>query len=471
MQFPYVEVELESTGAIHDDGQRRAALELAARPGTTDLLVLCHGWNNDIPQARRLYARLTDHLAAVRPAVPAAATRSLAVIGVLWPSIRWTDDDPVAGGGAGFGDGTGFGAEAAALAEEIGTRIEDPGRAARLIRLVPRLADSSEARREFLDTLREQLPPPPAAPDPGIMTVDEDPPPAALRHGEPDRVFAEAGGPEFDPGLPERPGGAAVSDLGGPAPSSSARPGVGRPAEPDLGGATAGFTPGAVAASDLGGAVGLDLDGAVRRARDLLNVTSYYTMKDRAGKVGAGGVATLLAGLAGVAPGARLHLAGHSFGARALAAAGAKHLAVHSVTLLQAAFSHHGFAVDFDGRGHHGLFRPLLTSGRMTGPLVITHTVNDRAVGLAYALASRLARQAGAGVGDANDPYGGLGRNGALKTPEVFQPAGDLQEVGGGYAFRPGRVHNLRADTFIRSHSDVSSPQVGYALLNALCTV
>ncbi|MEO3748673.1 hypothetical protein [Plantactinospora sp. B5E13] len=458
MRFPYVEVEMESTGTIHDDGQRRAALELAARPGTTDLLVLCHGWNNDIPQARRLYAQLTDHLAAAWPAVPAAASRSLAVIGVLWPSIRWADDDPVAGGGAGFGD------EAAALAEEIGTRIEDPTRAARLLRLVPRLADSSEARREFLDALREQLPPPPAEPGPGVLSVDEDPPPAALRHGDPDRVFAEAGGPDLDPGLSERPGGAAVSDPGGPTLADPAGPTIADPSGTTV-------DPAGTTVTAPGGAAWLDLDGAVGRARDLLNVTSYYTMKDRAGKVGSGGVATLLAGLAGAAPGARLHLVGHSFGARALATAGAKHLAVHSVTLLQAAFSHHGFAVDFDGRGHHGLFRPLLTSGRLTGPLLITHTVNDRAVGLAYAVASRLARQAGAGVGDATDPYGGLGRNGALKTPEVVQPAGELREVGGEYTFRAGRVYNLRADAFIRSHGDVSGPQVGYALLNAIGTV
>ncbi|MEQ4305071.1 hypothetical protein ABNF97_27445 [Plantactinospora sp. B6F1] len=419
MQFPYAEVEIRSTGAIHDDNQRRAAVELVAACGATDVLVLCHGWNNDIPQARRLYQRLTDNLAAVRPAVPGAESRTLAVVGALWPSIRWSDEDEVAGGGVAVGD------EAVALIGAIATRVEDPARAALLTRLVPRLADSAEARQRFLDALREQIPPGPAEPFSGAVGVDEDPPPAALLHGDAETVFEAVGGPEVDFGRPERTGGAA------------------------------GF--------------GFDLDSVLAKARGVLNVTTYYTMKDRAGKVGSGGIATLLSELARAsASGVRLHLAGHSFGARALAAAAVRHPRLHSCTLLQGAFSHHAFAVNFNGRGENGLFRSLLADRQMTGPMLVTHTVNDRAVGLAYAAASRLARQAGAGLGDANDPYGGIGRNGALKTPEVVQPCVDLLEVGGGYQFRPGRVFNLKADRFIRSHGDVSGRQVVYALYSAI---
>ncbi|MDW5323666.1 hypothetical protein [Plantactinospora sp. KLBMP9567] len=432
MQFPYAEVEIRSTGAIHDDAQRRAAVELVASSGATDVLVLCHGWNNDIPQARRLYQRLTDSLAAVRPAVPGAASRTLAVVGALWPSIRWSDEDEVAGGGVAVGD------EAAALIGAITTRVEDPGRAALLTRLVPRLTDSAEARQQFLDALREQIP---AQPSPGVAEVDEDPPPAALLHGDAETVFQAVGGPEIDFGLPERVGGAADSTAGGAADSTAGR--------------AAGF--------------GFDLDSVLAKARGVLNVTTYYTMKDRAGKVGSGGIAALLPELAGAsASGVRLHLAGHSFGARALAAAAVRQPRLHSYTLMQGAFSHHAFAVDFNGRGENGLFRALLADRRLIGPMLVTHTVNDRAVGLAYAAASRLARQAGAGLGDADDPYGGIGRNGALKTPEVVQPGVELLEVGGGYQFQPGRVFNLKADRFISSHGDVSGQQVAYALYCAI---
>ncbi|MEO3926207.1 hypothetical protein ABGB07_20390 [Micromonosporaceae bacterium B7E4] len=432
MQFPYAEVEIRSTGAIHDDAQRRAAVELVASSGATDVLVLCHGWNNDIPQARRLYQRLTDSLAAVRPAVPGAASRTLAVVGALWPSIRWSDEDEVAGGGVAVGD------EATALIGAIATRVEDPARAALLTRLVPRLTDSAEARQQFLDALREQIP---AQPSPGVTEVDEDPPPAALLHGDAETVFQAVGGPEVDFGLPERAGGAADTTAGGAADTTA--------------GGAAGF--------------GFDLDSVLAKARGVLNVTTYYTMKDRAGKVGSGGIAALLPELAGAsASGVRLHLAGHSFGARALAAAAVRQPRLHSYTLMQGAFSHHAFAVDFNGRGENGLFRPLLADRRLTGPMLVTHTVNDRAVGLAYAAASRLARQAGAGLGDADDPYGGIGRNGALKTPEVVQPGVELLEVGGGYQFQPGRVFNLKADRFISSHGDVSGQQVAYALYCAI---
>ncbi|GIG92035.1 hypothetical protein [Plantactinospora endophytica] len=451
MQFPYAEVEIESTGAIHDDAQRRNALGLVAASGATDVLVLCHGWNNDIPQARRLYQRLTDNLAAVRPAVPGAASRTLAVVGALWPSIRWSDEDEVAGGGVGVED------EAAALIGAIATRIEDPARASLLTRLVPRLAESADARQRFLDALREQLPSAPPEPATDAASVDEDPPPPALLDGDEETVFQAMGGPEFDAGLPERTGGAA-----------------------DVGAGGAGEVAGGAADVSFGGAVGMagggaagfgfDLDGVLAKARGVLNVTTYYTMKDRAGKVGSGGIATLLAGLAGAPQGVRLHLAGHSFGARALAAAAARHQRLHSYTLLQGAFSHHAFAVNFNGRGENGMFRTVLADRRLTGPMLVTHTVNDRAVGLAYAAASRLARQAGAGLGDANDPYGGIGRNGALKTPEAVQPGAELLDVGGGYQFQPGRVHNLRADRFVSSHGDVSGRQVAYALYCAIAS-
>jgi hypothetical protein len=316
---------------------------------------------------------------------------------------------------------------------------------------VPKLTESAQARREFLDALREQVPAAPVEPATGTgAEVDEDPPPDAFLDGDPEEVFAEAGGPEFDLGLPERSGGAAGMTFD--------------PLDP-----LAGTGPGGVQVHP-GGAAGFDfgLGDVLRQARGLLNITTYYTMKDRAGQVGSAGIGPLLPALAAAAPQARLHLAGHSFGARAIAAAAVRHPRLHSCTLLQAAFSHHAFAVNFNGRGENGFFRPLLAGREMTGPMLVTHTVNDRAVGLAYAAASRLARHAGAGLGDANDPYGGLGRNGALKTPEVVQPGGDLLEVGGAYQFRPGRVHNLRADGFIRSHGDVSGRQTAYALLRAI---
>jgi hypothetical protein len=140
---------------------------------------------------------------------------------------------------------------------------------------------------------------------------------------------------------------------------------------------------------------------------------------------------------------------------------------VASLTLLQAAFSHNGFAVPRDGRPV-GAFRTVLTEHRVAGPVLVTHTRNDRAVGVAYPLASRIARQNNSGLGDRDDPYGGLGRNGAVATPEAVE--GFLLAASGRYALTPGAVHNLRADDYISDHGAVTGPEVGHALGAAVST-
>jgi len=138
-----------------------------------------------------------------------------------------------------------------------------------------------------------------------------------------------------------------------------------------------------------------------------------------------------------------------------------------TVMLLQAAYSHNGLASKFDEK-NDGLFRKVLSEKHVSGPVLITHTKNDQAVGIAYPLASRISNVKAAALGDENDPYGGMGRNGAQKTPEALGNAGDLLPVGGAYAFTPGKVYNLKADDFIKDHSDITGPQVAYALLTSV---
>jgi hypothetical protein len=100
---------------------------------------------------------------------------------------------------------------------------------------------------------------------------------------------------------------------------------------------------------------------------------------------------------------------------------------------------------------------------------MITKTVNDKAVGIAYAIASRISNEAAAGLGDAGDKFGGIGRNGAVKTAEAVD--GRLLPVGGVYAFRPRVLHNLLADDFIHDHSEVKGKEVAYAVLSAIGAV
>jgi len=153
--------------------------------------------------------------------------------------------------------------------------------------------------------------------------------------------------------------------------------------------------------------------------------------------------------------------------AAAAGAEGQPVLTVQTLTLLQAPFSHYGFSDNYDGK-QACCFRRVLANHAVRGPILISHSVGDSAVGTMYPLASMLACQVGQGLGGANDKYGGMGRNGAQTTPEAVR--GPLLAVGASYAFQGGRVYNLNADAIIQDHSDISHPEVAYALLQAIAT-
>src|SRR5579863_5836752 len=153
-----------------------------------------------------------------------------------------------------------------------------------------------------------------------------------------------------------------------------------------------------------GGAAGLgDLAGEIRNAAErFLNTATYYLMKDRAGTVGRGAMARMLGQIQDAFPAVRIHLAGHSFGCRVItAAASANARPVASMTLLQAAFSQNSFSPDFDSTHLPGGFRNVIAERKCAGPILISHTIRDTDVGIAYAVASRLAGQESSAIGDA----------------------------------------------------------------------
>ncbi len=105
----------------------------------------------------------------------------------------------------------------------------------------------------------------------------------------------------------------------------------------------------------------------------------------------------------------------------------------------------------------------------MTGPILITHSKHDSAVGLAYPLASRLNGANAAGFGDKDDPFGGMGANGAQHVDDERAEIA-LLAPGGVYDFTSGgkRVFNLNADDSISSHGDVARAETGYVLARAM---
>jgi hypothetical protein len=88
---------------------------------------------------------------------------------------------------------------------------------------------------------------------------------------------------------------------------------------------------------------------------------------------GGSGAAAGLRGIAKDHPALRLHLVGHSFGGRLVTAtsaavSAATILRANSMSLLQAAFSHYGFARNWDQRNNDGFFRRVVDQKAIRGP-------------------------------------------------------------------------------------------------------
>ena len=394
--------------------------------GATELIVISHGWNNNADEAEQLYRELFTSFADVNPDRPAA----LAIIGVLWPSKTFDlgdRNDAPAGADAVQAAGVGTAATSRAAVTRALAQFEHvfdtpAGRetAQQLGALLPDL-ENETAQAEFVQLLRKIVPQP------------EIPSPL-----DGSAVFFGA----CDPGDVFRNAQQASSDTGG------------QQAPLDEGD---------------GGAAGLGdvFDGIGNAVSSLLNISTYYAMKTRAGVVGAVGLATLLDQLAAPVIVNRLHLVGHSFGARLVTAAALASTTskLYSMSLLQAAFSHNGFAL-------HGYFRGVVDHHRVPGPILITHTPNDSAVGRAYAIASRLSNDAAKGLGGPEDPFGGLGCNGArnMGNHELAQNVNRLLAVNAPYTLQRGRIHNLEASEFISSHSDVKGKQIAWAIGRAVAS-
>src|SRR6266498_880651 len=438
--IPAFEAQFDKQGNIFNANEPQQLLDFLNQGATTDLLIISHGWNNDMADARDLYKRFFERMRAVLDSglAPEIAGRQFAFCCILWPSKKFTDQELIPSGAADIGSAVSEDDLAAQLESLKGyfdntktNEILDQAKA-----LIPNLEINEQAQIRFADLIRSL---------PGRSSMYPD---------DASDVFFEMNGDELINRLksPVLPVDLAPDSEGGAADTVSA--------------STSG---------DEGGAAGLgDLFSGIKAgAFKIVNYTTYYQMKERSGVVGRNGVNSLIRRIRAQFPNLKAHLIGHSFGGRLVAAAtlgpdNQPPITIHTLTLLQAAFSHNGFAVNFDGDNTNGFFRNVIDAHQVIGPTIITCTKNDKAVGKAYPIASALAFEAAAEIGDANDRFGGIGRNGALVKFTSEASDGALLATGSAYHFQGGKLFNLNADAVINGHSDIFQDEIAYALLKAV---
>jgi hypothetical protein len=426
---PHWEVGFDERGT---PGQGEVAALLAELPGQdlTDLLVLAHGWNSDRGQARRLYRLYFQQVPGLLARGGSAARAGW--LGVVWPSKRWADEpeptgELAGGGAAGLGDAAPVPAPPPpdpALVQDLKDVFQDDDQRRALDELARLLATRPEdpAALARFQTLMGEL----------TRAADDDPPgedrgETALLDDDPEEVFGR-----FADAVPQTGEGGAAG---------------------------------------LGDAFGRLWNGAKEALRQL----TYFEMKKRAGVVGRQGLGPLLGRIHQADPDVRIHLLGHSFGARlvSFALAGLPDPArspVKSLYLLQGAFSHFAFAdaLPMD-RSRGGALKGMAT--RVDGPLVASFTVHDMAVGKLYPLASLSSRDDAAGLEDQLFRWGGIGHDGAQAVEATMATLGP---VGTAYPFQRGRFVNLDGNAVINrggppagAHSDIFHPELVWAGLAA----
>jgi pimeloyl-ACP methyl ester carboxylesterase len=428
VETEYFVVPFDQHGNCTGPATRDAVVTAAA--GVTDIFLFCHGWNNDWGEATGRYKEFIDLYMQARHACwtpPDRPYRPLAV-GLFWPSTAlvapWERAPHIAGGVVG-GDDPQLRAELLALGDAL-----PAGDAARLYELLD---------RDLLD------------PD-GTAEV------AALL------------APVFDGPVDELgTAGTSAEDLrqvwttkatGAAAPSSDT--GTGLQDDDDAEGDEDDQSPPTQPAT--AGFGWLDPRNVIRAATVLL-------MKDRAGKVGGNGVATLLAALCAASGAPRVHLIGHSYGAKvlltALCTVPAGTPRTDSVLLLQPAVSAFCFADKVPGNDRPGGYHDA--PDRCREPVLTTFSKHDVPLTQLFHLAVRRASDLGevviaAGVPSRYAALGGFGPQGREQDTLVVDPVGvpALYELGAAHP----RIIAIRGDDVIGGHGEVTNAATAWALLS-----
>lgn len=423
---PVWELHFEENGSL-PDADRLSVLAAIGESVVVDLFVFSHGWNNSEDGARDLYGAMFPLIRDAAAGTPGLGP--VGFVGVYWPSL-WFPDPPATAGAPSGSPPVGAGTAAlsgAQIAADLRTGFSDARQQTTVDRLgalidqgLAATADSDDKQRarleEFGSTLRGLIAQVGAPEDAGEL--------ALLETDDPVSDYQ-----------------AAAVAFGTVPPGSSTQ------------------------------GIGDWVTTAFHGAKDALRVLSYNIMKARAGVVGQQGLGPFLATLHAQSPAVRVHLIGHSFGARlvSFALAGIPEPAaspVRSLLLVQGAFSHWSFARAQDNPfGESGVLH--LVADRVAGARAATFSSFDWAVCRWYPAASFLAGQS-VESSDVPDRWGGMGSDGF----QAVEPTVDLTLAADGPTAAPtaGAFHRVDAQAviddvsqsaFSGAHSDIRKPALG----------
>lgn len=418
---------LERPEADGELASHRASVALAEEP-VTDVFLFSHGWQGDVPAARRQYESWIRAMAACEADVEnidrarGGGFRAL-LIGMHWPSLPFGDEELGGGGEASF----------TTPAEAVPVEIE-----AMVDAYASRIADTPTARSALRSIIGRAI---------DDVAPDELPREVADACAALDRE----------------------SGLG--AAGEGAEPGADRePFDPDR-------IYRAIQEEEAVSFGNVGFGGLLALPRML----SFWAMKDRARRFGERGGHSLLIELqrtVGADRGVRFHLMGHSFGCIVASAMlvgpadkGGLPRPIDSLALVQGALSLWSYCGEIPtAPGRAGYFHRMLADGRVRGPIVTTQSEYDVAVGRWYPLAAGVAGQVAFAPGGL-PRYGAVGAFG-LRGLDTITHDGEIGPVDTAYDFELGRIYNLEGSRIIResagffvgAHGDFARPEVAHAV-------
>jgi hypothetical protein len=424
IEAPYYVIPFDRKGRCEAPQTRQHLIDAVAGGSYTDVFLFSHGWNNDWTVATNRYEHFINGFTGMRGkySLRVADPYRPLVVGVFWPSTALV-----------FGDSE-EGPQIAAAPEAFDEAVAD--------------------ERQAVRDIAEQLP------EAAVQRFYELAQKHDLTEGEA-RELAKIVQPLYAGSDDEIGVGSTLSsdeifDVWN----------ANAPGEDDL---TEVGAVGAAAAADAQTAGFTDVLKKLD-PRQIVRALTVRQMKDRAGTVGTNGVGPLLRDLlqplASGQP-ARVHLIGHSYGAKvvlsALCAGASLPRKVHSVLLLQPAVSHLCFADKVPDSGKPGGYRGALE--RVVRPIFATFSKHDFPLTRLFHFALRRSGDLGEEQIAGDEPPSAFAALGGFGPRRAGEKLIDILDVPGSYVLDDGtRLYGIRGTRTISGHGDISNESTWWAL-------